>query len=527
MTTPLLTMQGITKQFGAVTALGSVDLEIARGEIHGLLGGNGAGKTTLMNVLYGLYKPDAGQILVDGQHLDIRTPRDAIVAGIGMVHQQFLQVSHFTVTENIILGEYLPNRPTMNLAKPKARIRELADHFGLPVDPDAQIHQLPMGIRQRVEILKALYRGVKVLILDEPTTNLTPQEVDGLFASLRTMVDDGLSVVFITHKLREVLAACHRISVLRQGRNVLTLAQKDATEQSLVEAMVGGELDVEQSLLFAEGGQHNPLQSASNTITLEMDTITIGIGAQRELEECSLTLHQGEILGVAGVAGNGQLALAESVLRLRTVQQGSIHLDSNAIDTMTTRDLWAAGIAYIPEDRWQDGLLPTASVAHNLILGRHLQEPYSNGRLLHWQQVLQRVYNLINEFNIKTQGPNEPAGNLSGGNIQRLMLARAFAHETKLLIAHNPTRGLDIPSIEFVYGKLLARQAEGMATILISENLDELFLLSHRIAVLCNGQLMGIVERKQFDRYVIGRMMSGAPWHHTTTSQPESGVNAA
>ena len=502
-------MQSITKRFGAVTALDGVDLEITHGEIHGLLGGNGAGKTTLMNVLYGLYKPDAGQILVDGQSMDIRTPRAAIDAGIGMVHQQFLQVSHFTVTENIVLGAPLPNRPTMNLAAPQARIRELADHFGLPVDPDAYIHQLPMGIRQRVEILKALYRGARILILDEPTTNLTPQEVDGLFASLRAMVDDGLSVVFITHKLREVLDACHRISVLRQGRNVLTLERAGATAQSLVAAMVGEEVDTERSLLFANDDQADVLSAPRENTTIQIENLTIGTGAQKALDDCSLTVNEGEILGIAGVSGNGQLALAESVLGLRIIENGNIMLDGRAVHEMNTRELWAAGIAYIPEDRWQDGCLPTASVAHNLILGSHRREPYSNGRFLRWRQVFQRVRELIDEFNIKTQGPDDTAGNLSGGNIQRLMLARAFAGETRLLIAHNPTRGLDIPAIESVYGKLLDQRAQGMATILISENLDELFLLSHRIAVLCNGQLMGVLARGNFDRYTLGRMMSG------------------
>ena len=509
MRTPLLTMQGITKRFGAVTALDGVDLEIAHGEIHGLLGGNGAGKTTLMNILYGLYKPDSGQILVDGQPLACRSPRDAIATGIGMVHQQFLQVSHFTVTENIVLGAPLPNRPTLDLSAPKARIRDLAEHFGLPVDPDAQIHQLPMGIRQRVEILKALYRGAKILILDEPTTNLTPQEVDGLFASLHAMVADGLSVVFITHKLREVLDACHRISVLRHGRNVLTLEKEGATEQSLVEAMVDEELDVEESLLFAGDDQADFLAAPGEATTIRLADLTIGTGAQAELKNCSLSVREGEILGIAGVAGNGQLALAESALGLRTIERGIAQLGDRSIGEMSTRELWAAGIAYIPEDRWQDGSLPTASVAQNLILGSHRRAPYSDGRFLRWRQVLQTARQLIDEFQIHTQGPNDTAGNLSGGNIQRLMLARAFARQARLLIAHNPTRGLDIPSIEFVYAKLLERQEQGMATILISENLDELFLLSHRIAVLCNGELMGILDRGHYDRYLLGRMMSG------------------
>lgn len=505
----ILDMQGIRKRFGSVVALDDVSLSLTRGEIHGLLGGNGAGKTTLMNVLYGLYRADGGHIAVAGTTLDIRSPKDAIEGGIGMVHQQFLQVNRFTVAENIVLGTSLQNQYGLNLKAEKEVIRELGNRFGLPVDPDAPIQTLPMGIRQRVEILKALYRGVKILILDEPTTNLTPQEVDALFASLRTMVQAGLTVVFITHKLREVLEVCDRITVLRHGRNVLTLNREEASEEAFIKGMVGDDLDVDQSLQFTDDNLTTQVAPSSPTPALQVTNLTVGNKAVPELNSCSLAVFEGEILGIAGVAGNGQLELAESLLGLRPIVQGEVVLNGRNIQNLSTRDLLSEGVSYIPEDRWQDGFLAKANVAQNLILGLHRRAPYSNGRFLNWPQIFQRCQDLIQEFDIKTQGPTDTAGNLSGGNIQRVMLARAFSQPVRFLIAHNPTRGLDIPSMEFIYRQILQRQEAGMATLLISENMDELFLLSNRIVAICNGAVMGELQRDQFDRYKLGRMMSG------------------
>ena len=505
----ILDMQGIRKRFGSVVALDDVSLSLTRGEIHGLLGGNGAGKTTLMNVLYGLYRADGGTIAVAGKPLDIRSPKDAIEGGIGMVHQQFLQVNRFTVAENIVLGTSLQNQVGLNLTAEKETIRELGSRFGLPVEPDKPIHSLPMGIRQRVEILKALYRGVKILILDEPTTNLTPQEVDALFASLRAMVQEGLTVVFITHKLREVLEVCDRITVLRHGRNVLTLNREEASEEAFIKAMVGDDLDVDKSLQFTDSSLATQVAPNSDTAVLQAVNLTVGDSAVPELNNCSLSVFEGEIVGVAGVAGNGQLELAESMLGLRPIVGGEVLINGRNVQNLTTGDLLSEGVAYIPEDRWQDGFLAKANVAQNLILGLHRREPYSNGRFLNWSQIFQRCTDLIQEFDIKTQGPTDTAGNLSGGNIQRVMLARAFSQPVRFLIAHNPTRGLDIPSMEFIYRQILQRQEAGMATLLISENMDELFLLSNRIIAICNGEVMGELKRTEFDRYKLGRMMSG------------------
>lgn len=496
---PVVQMEGVRKVFGPVVALDGADFMLGSREIHGLLGGNGAGKTTLMNVLYGLYRPDAGRIRLRGEPVEIRGPADAIRHRIGMVHQHFLQVGSFTVTENVVVAAPLGGRLRLDLRSEQTRIRELADRFGLAVDPRARVEDLPIGIRQRVEIVKALYRGARVLILDEPTTNLTPQEVDGLFRSLRAMVEEGLSVVFITHKIREVLAVCDRISVMRDGRTVLTQSRAEGAEEGLVRAMVGGQLDTRRSVLFtgrdAEGA---PAPSGEPVLRLE------GLRA----DGGAIEVRRSEILGIAGVAGNGQTELAESLIGLRPDSAGRVTINGAPL-VGGPAGAMARGIIYIPEDRLDEGFLPTASVAENLVLGFHRRPEYSRGRLFNRRAVLDVARGLIREYNIRTPGPEEAAANLSGGNIQRLMLARAFAHPSTLLVAHNPTRGLDIPSTEFVYEKLLALRAAGGAVVLLADDLDELLLLSDRIGVLFRGRVVGVRERDRADRYELGRMMSG------------------
>ena len=506
----ILEMKGVRKTFGPVVALDDVSITLESHEIHGLLGGNGAGKTTLMNVLFGLYKPDAGEIFLRGNPVQIHSPKGAIGHGIGMVHQHFLQIDSYTVTENIVLGTKLKNRPTLNLATEEERIAAWSEQFGLEVDPRALVEDLPMGFRQRVEIIKALYRGVDILILDEPTTNLTPQEVDTLFQSLRAMVEEGMSVVFITHKLREVLSVSDRISVLRDGRNVFTIPRDEASEEALVKGMVGEGLDVEKSLLFSGAGPGQRTLVEGKKVVLRVEHLEV-VGPENNLlvEDCSFEIREHEILGVAGVAGNGQQELAESLLGIRPAASGGAWLLDTSILGKETRELLEMGIAYIPEDRLQDGFLPKANVAQNLILGYQRQEPYSRGRFLDWGAIYRAARALISEYNIMTPSADATAANLSGGNIQRLMLARAFSQPAKLLVAHNPTRGLDISSMEFAYSKLLERKEQGMATLLISEDLDELLLLSDRIATVYRGRTVGILDRSSFDKYALGRMMSG------------------
>ncbi|NPV87789.1 MAG: ABC transporter ATP-binding protein [Anaerolineae bacterium] len=507
--TIILEMKGIYKAFDQNQALDDVSFALRKREIHGLLGGNGAGKTTLMNILYGLYRMDRGSVLRGGREIDIRSPRDAIRHGIAMVHQHFLQVETYSVMENIVLGSDVKHPYTMNLAEERHKVSELAERFGLQVDLDAAVEGLTMGARQKVEILKSLYRGVDILILDEPTTNLTPQEVDTLFESLRVMVNEGLSIVFITHKLREVLSVCDRITVLRNGKNILTLGRGEASEEAFVRAMVGEEMNVEKSIFFSKGKLGEEALRVGETPVLEMENVHLtrsdGIAL---LKDITLTVYESEILGIAGVAGNGQRELAEVIMGVQPPSGGRIRVRGVA-EGSASGDLLRQGVAYIPEDRLHDGFLPKANVATNLILGFHRQPPYSRGVFLDWNKVFETARGLIREYNIKTQSPADAGGNLSGGNIQRVMIARAFSRPAKLLVAHNPTRGLDIPSMEFVYQKLLEGKKGGMATLLLSEDLDELLLLCNRIVVLYRGEIVGVLPRSRFEKYEIGRMMSG------------------
>jgi ABC-type uncharacterized transport system ATPase subunit len=508
MTEPaILQMSGVCKTFGTSVALDHVDFALGAREVHGLLGGNGAGKTTLMNILYGLYRMDAGNILFHEQTIEIRSPKDAIRHRIGMVHQHFLQIKNFTVIENIVLGTRLAHRFNMDLSQEERKLSGLCQRFGLEVNLHAHIEELPMGARQKVEILKALYRGVEVLILDEPTTSLTPQEVDALFQSLRVMVKEGLSIVFITHKLREVLSVCDQISVLRNGKNVLTLQREQASEEAFIRAMVGKEMNIEESVVFSEResktiiGEHCVAQLKKANL--------VGSDKFPLLKDIDLDIHEGEILGIAGVAGNGQTELAESLFGVQSLSNGSFVLDGKDISHTLTEQRLEMGITYIPEDRLHDGFLPKANVAQNLILGYHRQEPYHHQGFMDWKTIFRMSRDLILNYNIKTSGPEETGANLSGGNIQRVLIARAFSRPAKLMIMHNPTRGLDIPSIDFVYTSLLERKQQGMATLILSENLDELLLLCDRIGVIYRGEIVGILERSRFEKYEIGRLMSG------------------
>lgn len=510
----VLQMEGIRKVFGTVVALDDVNLQLNSNEIHGLLGGNGAGKTTLMNVLFGLYKPNAGEIKLHGKKVDIRSPKDAIDYKIGMVHQHFLQVDNYTVTENVVLGTDQKSWPTLRLAEQADQIHALSEKFGLAVDPHKVMSDLPVGVRQKVEILKALFRGVEVLILDEPTTTLTPQEVDDLFESLQVMVDEGLSIVFITHKLREVLSVSDRITVLRDGKNVLTEDRQNVTEKSLVNAMVGEGLDVEESILSST--EISDVEAWVDTATYGEPVVLVeGLHLQDEdgiavVKNCSFEIRQREILGIAGVAGNGQQALAECLMGIRSIHRGSVELAGMNVAETKTRELLDGGVAYIPQDRLLDGFLPTASVAHNLILGHQRNKAYNKRGFLDWKTIYNTARDQIAEYSIMTPSEKDVGGNLSGGNIQRMMVARAFAHPSQFLIAHNPTRGLDIQSMDFIYKKMFAHKENGAAILLISENLDELFYMCDRIATIYRGEIVGILERSKFDKYKIGRMMSGA-----------------
>jgi general nucleoside transport system ATP-binding protein len=513
-----LTMSGISKSFGPVRALTDADLELATGEVHGLVGGNGAGKTTLMNVLYGLYRADSGEIRVDGREAHIRSPRDAIALGIGMVHQHLLQVSSYTVLENVVLGTSAGSGGLRGAAR---RITELSDRFGLAVDPRARTDRLSVGARQRVEILKVLYRGARVLVLDEPTTNLTPQEVDGLFASLRGIVAEGTSVVFISHKAREVLAICDRISVMRDGRRIATVP-RSATDATGLASLMVGELVAEQTSEVAAAlgvsavGEVPAAPSPeerrpdAGRVRLAVSGVTAdndhGVPALRGLE---LEVRAGEVVGVAGVAGNGQVELAEVLAGVRPVRAGSVAVDGTDLAGAPTRRWLSTGVAYVPEDRHRDGILGAGTVADNLLLGAQRRADNRRAGLVDWRRVREHARDTIERYSIKTPGPDALAGNLSGGNIQRLVLARAFDREPAVLVLQNPTRGLDLRSTRFVYDRVHEARDRGCAVVLISEDLDELSLLADRMVVLYSGEIVGERVRGDYDVYELGRLMAG------------------
>ena len=511
---PLLRMQGIRKTFGPVVALHGVDFTVAPRQVHGLLGGNGAGKTTLMNVLYGLYEPDDGRIEIDGLPVHISSPRDAIAAGVGMVHQTFLQVDPFTVAENVVLGT-----DTRGIS-PKERISELSERFGLAVDPNARVESLPVGVRQRVEILKALYRGAKLLVLDEPTTNLTPQEVDDLFSSMRAIVDEGMSVVLITHKIRETMAVCDVMTVMREGRWVATVDKADTGPDELAAIMVGGAAGgqsatgaVDDAVARVALGEEPSGDTGLDVQTgREVRVRVSGLmvqspgGAPPLVDGVNLELRQGEVLAVAGVAGNGQVELAEALTGARSAK-GSLTLDGVELVGRPTATWLDAGVVYVPEDRQRDGILPGGDITENLVLGSHRSR--ARFGLIDWRRAREQAVQSIAEYNVQTPSAATACGQLSGGNIQRVILARAFAHEPKLLLLHNPTRGLDLASTKFVYERIRAAAARGCVVIVVSEDLDEVIALGDRVKVVYSGRLVGDFARGQTDPYEVGRLMTG------------------
>lgn len=513
----LLQMQGIRKSFGPVVALDGVDFEVGAREVHGLLGGNGAGKTTLMNVLYGLYRPDAGVVRLDGAEVTIRAPRDAIAAGVGMVHQNFLQVDSYTVAENIVLGTRQPSFPVLDLSAAKDRIAELSERFGLAVDPSVRVENLSVGARQRVEILKALFRGARLLVLDEPTTNLTPQEVDALFGSLRAIVDNGMSVIFITHKIRETMAVCDRMTIMRDGRRITTVTRQDTSAKQLAAAMVG-ELAEREPVIAVVGETAGPADHQGAAPAVPADAprrlVVEGLSADndhgvRAVHDCSFAIRAGEILGVAGVAGNGQVEFAETLAGVRPATAGRVLLDDVDMLGRPTAAWLDAGVAYVPEDRHRDGILSTLSIAENLVLGAQRGRRFRRGRFIDPGAIGAVAAEAMSTYEIKASSAATAAGTLSGGNMQRVILARTFSRRPGLLILHNPTRGLDIRSTEFVYERVRAATQDGAAVLLLSEDLDELTLLADRILVLYRGRIAGERQRGGYDQYELGRLMAG------------------
>jgi ABC-type uncharacterized transport system ATPase subunit len=494
-------MRGIVKRFPGVLANDRIDFDVHSGEVHALLGENGAGKTTLMNILFGLYRPNEGRILLNGQAESIHSPADAIRLGIGMIHQHFMLVPTLSVAENVALGLPSSRGLMLDLDVVTNRIHELSSRYGLQVDPTAMVWQLSVGEQQRVEIVKALYRGADLLILDEPTAVLTPQEVNDLFNTLRRMAKEGHALIFISHKLHEVLSISDRVTVLRDGRVVRTVPTLETTASELACLMVGREV-----LLRV---QRPPVELGEARLSLE-DVWADSDRGVPALRGVGLTVRAGEILGVAGVSGNGQRELAEVIAGLREPSQGRIKIDDVDTTGWQPSRLLKLGLSYIPEERMRDGVIRDFSVEENLILQDHAGEPYANGIFMNFGNIAERADELIQAFDIRTPNRDTPLKNLSGGNIQKMILARELSRQPRVLVAAQPTRGVDISATEYIHRRLIQQRAEGTATLLISEDLDEIRNLSDRIAVMYEGQIVGVAERDQATVEQLGLMMAGA-----------------
>jgi simple sugar transport system ATP-binding protein len=492
-------MCDIIKRFPGVLANDRVCFDVNAGEVHALLGENGAGKSTLMRQLYGLYRPDDGVILIDGQPMVFRSPSDAIRAGIGMIHQHFMLVPTLTVTQNVALGLKSSREPITDLGRVSARVQELSKAYGLKVAPDAYVWQLSVGEQQRVEILKALYRGASFIILDEPTAVLTPQEVDDLFVTLRHMVSEGHGLVFISHKLNEVMAISDRVTVLRDGRMVGTIPGREATRDILVSMMVGREV---------KPLAPQPIQAGAVRLKIEK-LRAMGDRGTEMLRGVDLEVRGGEIVGLAGVSGNGQRELAQCLAGLRKVIDGTIIIEEQDMTHATLRERLDAGLAYIPEERMRDGAIREFSVEENLFLHDHGSPDYTRGPFLDFRKMAAQANKLVAQYAVKTPRLDTPIKNLSGGNIQKLIMARELSRQPKILIAAQPTRGVDIGATEYIHQRLLEQRAAGMAILLISEDLDEVRALSDRIAVMYEGQIIGVVQRGEATVEEIGLMMAG------------------
>ena len=499
---PAVELEGITKRFGDVVANDGIDFSLRKGSVHALLGENGSGKTTLMSILYGLYDEDSGRILVDGEPRTFDSPRDAMDAGIGMIHQHFQLVEPMTTLQNIVLGHEPTENGVVNAGAARDEIEEICSSFGFDVDQhlDTPVRDLDLGVRQRVEIVKSLYRGAEILILDEPTAVLTPQEVESLFDVMNELTESGRSLIFITHKLDEALTIADEITVLRDGEAIDTVPAEGTTETDLARMMVGREV------LFDRPAR----EGASGDPVFEVDSLRVrGDRGNEQVRGVDFSIRTGEILGIAGVQGNGQSELVEALTGVRSPESGTITFEGETITDTSRRDRIDAGISYIPEDRQTEGLVQDYSLVRNALLGNQTVEPYANNGLLNWPAVREHAADIVSEFDVQPQNPQAEAGSLSGGNQQKFIVGREIGHDPTVLVAAHPTRGVDIGSIEFIHSRLIELRNAGLAIVFVSSKLEEIRKLSDRIAVMYEGEFTAVVDPEDVTDEDLGLLMAG------------------
>jgi ABC-type uncharacterized transport systems, ATPase components len=493
-------MKHIRKAFPGIVANDNITLQVKEGEIHALFGENGAGKSTLMNILFGLYQPDQGEIYVHGEKVKITDPNDANRLGIGMVHQHFMLVNKFTVAENIILGKEPSHQGRLDMASAVRIARDLSEKYGLDIDPLKKVEDISVGMQQRVEILKTLYRGSNILIFDEPTAVLTPIEIKELIQIMKRLVSEGKSIILITHKLKEIFEACDYVTVIRRGRVIDSMAINDTNPDDLANMMVGRKVNTQIN--------NSPYDPKGNVLDIK-DLTVLDSRNVKVVNQLSLTIHGGEILGIAGVDGNGQEELVEAIAGLRKVRSGTIEINGRDMTNSKARKITENGFGYIPEDRQKDGLVLDFTVGENLALQTYYRKPFADAGILHPKVFSEKAKQLIKEFDVRTPSEKTLARSLSGGNQQKVIVAREVSRSPKLLVAAQPTRGLDIGAIEFIHGKLLEEKQMGKAVLLVSFELDEILHLSDRIAVIYEGRIIDIVNPKETNENELGLLMAG------------------
>jgi simple sugar transport system ATP-binding protein len=497
-----LELRGITKRFPGVLANDNVSLTVEAGEIVALLGENGAGKTTLMNILYGLYTPDSGEVLVDGVPLKLSSPSDAIEAGIGMVHQHFMLVPVFTVSENVILGiEPVELGGRLKRREASRIVKEISERYSLAVDPDAMIEDLPVGVQQRVEIIKVLHRDARYVVFDEPTAVLTPQEVDEFVGIMNGLKEDGRGIVFISHKLKEVLEVADRIVVMRDGASVAEVVPSEATEERLAELMVGRPVDL--IVHKEEAAPKEPVLTVTDLVVLD-DRF------QRAVNGLSLEVRAGEIVGIAGVQGNGQTELVESIMGLRVSTSGRVMVGGTDVTTASPRDLHRLNVAHVPEDRQEAGLVLDFTVTENMVLTSYYDNPFSQGIRMDWGVAAEETKRLVDHYDVRTPGIDTPLSSLSGGNQQKVIVAREFDRNVRLVVASQPTRGIDVGSIEYIHSRIVEERDEGAAVLIVSSELDEVMALSDRILVMYRGKIVAEFDAAEATSTEIGLAMLGS-----------------